>query len=201
MTTFFVICPIGDDGSDERKHSNLVFKHIIKPAVNKATNQDPAKCVIRADYIDQPGEINAQVFDKLRTTDVVIANLYNHNANVMFELGLRYGTQKPFVLLCQEGQKPPFDLAGFRIVFYKLDDLDKVEAACSELSSHISSVIGGVFMQLETQKEISKFQNEITMLHRLFDKANTEKDINESKIRALVMVAEALLGPLSPVLT
>lgn len=142
MKTFFVICPIGADDSEERKRSDRVLKHLIKPAVREATNQDPDQCVYRADSIAEPGRITRQIIEKLVSADVVIADLTGPNANVMYELGLRQGLLKPYVLLCEKNQKLPFDLADLRTIFYQLE-LDEIDKARGELTKHILSAIAG----------------------------------------------------------
>lgn len=142
MKTFFVICPIGGEDSEERKRSDRVLKHLIQPAVKNATDQDPEHCVSRADSIAEPGRITKQILEKLVSADVVIADLTGANANVMYELGLRQGLLKPYVLLCEKNQKLPFDLTDLRTIFYQLE-LDEVDRAREELTKHISSAING----------------------------------------------------------
>lgn len=54
--TCFVICPIGEDGSEERKWSDLTLKYIIKPTVKYFGYK-----TIRADDIQKPGIITTQI--------------------------------------------------------------------------------------------------------------------------------------------
>jgi hypothetical protein len=53
--TCFGICPIGDDGSEIRRRSNLIMKTIIIPAAKNCGFSD--ENVIRADLLQSPGVI------------------------------------------------------------------------------------------------------------------------------------------------
>lgn len=141
MKSFFVICPIGAENSDERVRSDRVYKYLIKPAVEQAVDGVKLE-ILRSDFITEPGRITRQIIEKLVAADVVIADLTNGNANVMYELGLRQGLLKPYVLLCEKNQKLPFDLADLRTVFYQLE-LEAVDKAKDELAGHITSALKG----------------------------------------------------------
>ncbi len=207
MTSFFVICPIGSDDSDDRKRSDRVLKHVIKPAIKIVTSQNDEECIHRADLIAKPGRITQQIIEKLRSTDVVIADLTGQNANVMYELGLRHGTGKPCVLLCQKNQKLPFDLADLRTIFYEID-VDEVEKASLELSKHISDAIssgvphsnlqfiGSNSNKKDLQKTISKLHQEMDSLDKKLSTSLREKKLCEAKLFSV----QAILGQLNGLL-
>lgn len=52
----FVNAPIGSDGSDVRRRSDQVLRHIIRPAVDECGYR-----AVRADEIAKPGLITSQV--------------------------------------------------------------------------------------------------------------------------------------------
>lgn len=86
----FVIAPIGEEGSDIRRRSDQVFKHIIAPAA-----KDCGYETIRADKISEPGIITSQVILHLVEDALVIADLTGRNPNVFYELaGFRMGIAK-----------------------------------------------------------------------------------------------------------
>src|ERR1051325_562316 len=73
--------------------------------------------------IVKAGNIRVDMFRRLLTADLVIADLSIHNANVFYELGIRhalrdYGT---FMLRC-DADKFPFDLQTDRYFVYDKDD-------------------------------------------------------------------------------
>jgi hypothetical protein len=57
----FVIAPIGDKGTDARKRSDQVLRHIITPPVISYGYEEP----VRADHIAEPGMITSQVIQLL----------------------------------------------------------------------------------------------------------------------------------------
>lgn len=88
----FVISPIGDDDSEERKHADLVLGSLIEPAL-----EELSLTAIRADKISKPGLITGQVLDHLTRARMVIADLSFGNPNVYYELALRQTLRKPLV--------------------------------------------------------------------------------------------------------
>ena len=144
----FIACPIGDDGSDTRKRSDLVFSYLITPAAQTALPDSHE--LIRSDTIGQPGRISHQILKELRDADVVIADLSDLNANVLYEFGIRQALLKPYVLLAHKGQKLPFDLTDLRTVFYELD-LTGADRARQEIVSHIKAAITGAPPAFDTE--------------------------------------------------
>lgn len=57
-TTAFYVSPIGDEGSEVRKHADLFSASIVEPALEQTKLN-----LIRADQIDTPGIITRQVLD------------------------------------------------------------------------------------------------------------------------------------------
>lgn len=110
-TTCFYITPIGEEGSDERKHSDLFLGNIVEPALSTFNLN-----VIRADAIDKPGMITRQVIEYLVRSRLVIADLSFHNPNVFYELALRHAMRLPIVQIIRAGDRIPFDIHQMRTV-------------------------------------------------------------------------------------
>jgi hypothetical protein len=127
----FVIQPIGESDSPERKHAGQVVKHLIEHVVGDDYE------VKRADTLGKPGIITSQIVEHLIDADLVIADLTDRNPNVMYELAIRHVTRRPLVHLMKRGQKLPFDISLMRTVFYDLTDPDSVEEARKELAEHV----------------------------------------------------------------
>jgi hypothetical protein len=136
--TCFVICPIGEDGSDERQWSNDVLDCIITPVVKKMGYQDP----IRADQINESGIITRQIVDLLIDSDLVIADLSYRNPNVCYELAVRHIAKKPFIHLIRKDHKIPFDTAQNRAIIIDTH-VRRANLAMKELEDHILSVESG----------------------------------------------------------
>ena len=74
--TCFYITPIGADGSEARKHSDMFLGSIVEPALESF-----GLTVVRADGIDKPGTITRQIIEYVLRSRLVIADLSFHNPN------------------------------------------------------------------------------------------------------------------------
>lgn len=134
----FVIAPIGQDGTDTRKRSDQVFKHILAPASKECGFE-----AIRADHIKEPGIITSQVIQHIIDDPIVIADLTERNPNVFYELAIRHALRKPFVQIIQQGEEKPFDVAGIRTIEVDHHDLDSALSAKKQIISQIESIKTG----------------------------------------------------------
>ena len=66
-----------------------------------------------------PYKLFSNIIKNIENSDVVIAVLTDFNSNVWYELGIRHTLKTGTIMLLQEGQKPPFDVSDFGIIFYK----------------------------------------------------------------------------------
>lgn len=130
----FVISPIGDEGTDTRNRSDLLFNHIIRPVVEPRGYQP-----IRADMISEPGIITNQIINHLVNDELVIADLSDHNANVFYELAIRHAVRKPVIQIIEKGQRIPFDVSPARTIMYGLD-LESAANSKGELATQLSRV-------------------------------------------------------------
>jgi len=131
----FLICPLGDSKSAIRSQSDKVMHHIIEPIIVKS-----GYALLRADSLSETGIITTQVINHVIHDDLVIADLRDHNPNVMYELAIRHMVKKPVVLLIQKGQNIPFDIAPVRTIFYDLSDPDSIESTKSVLQKQIQHI-------------------------------------------------------------
>lgn len=139
----FVVSPIGESGSDIRKRADQVLKHIIEPVVLTECMYDD---VIRADKISNPGSITHQIIDHVINADLVIADLTGLNPNVFYELAIRHALRKPYVQICDQQTRLPFDVQTQRTIFFDYKDLDSVEEAKRSLKSMIDLASQGQIM-------------------------------------------------------
>jgi len=122
----FTIMPSGlhlEYNSDTResvKESDYVYNNIILPGVKESSRQlDAPINVVREVDRSLPGPITKRIIQSLTTADIVIADLTGRNPNVFLELGIRYAI-RPFItiLLRQEREQIPFDIANFKAISY-----------------------------------------------------------------------------------
>lgn len=131
----FVIAPIGDDGSEARRRSDQVLKHIIRPAVEKKGYE-----ATRADELAEPGLISSQVIQRVVDDPLVVADLTGRNPNVFYELAIRHSLRMPLVQLIEKGESIPFDVSDMRTIQVDHRDLDSVEEARIEIVRQVETL-------------------------------------------------------------
>ena len=131
----FVVCPISDDGSEIRKRSDQLLKHIITPACLECGFDEPE----RVDLIANPNSITDKILKCLKDYDLVIVDLTDHNPNVFYELGYRVSLNKPVIQLKSKTDTIPFDVANINTLDYNLGDLDDVERTKGRLIAMVST--------------------------------------------------------------
>ena len=115
--TCFFIAPIGLEGSEERKHSDLVLRQLVEPALRSDLT------VVRADEIDDAGMITTQIIEYLAKSGLVVADLSFHNPNVFYELALRHACRKPVIHIIRKSDKVPFDISQSRMIQIDTTDI------------------------------------------------------------------------------
>jgi hypothetical protein len=118
--TCFYVTPIGEDDSEVRKHADVFLGHLVEPAIEAL---GMGLRVVRADQIENPGLISAQVIQHLLHSRLVVADLSFHNPNVFYELAIRHATGKPTVLLCRTEDELPFDISDVRTIRVEMTDI------------------------------------------------------------------------------
>jgi hypothetical protein len=132
----FVITPIGEDDSEQRRHANMVLKSIIEPVVSEL-----GLAARRADQIDRAGIITQQIFEHLAKSRICVADLSFNNPNAFYELGIRHMCKLPTVQIIRKGDKIPFDVSQGRTIKIDMSDvysvIESVESAKRELKQHL----------------------------------------------------------------
>jgi len=150
--TCFIICPIGDENSLIRKRADDLLEFIITPCLTKY-NYEP----IRADHISKPGMITSQIIRNVIDSDLVIADLFEFNPNVLYELAIRHVTRKPYIQLMEKGKRLPFDIGDVRTIFFDIGDIRSVTFAIKGLEKQIKSIIEENLTEVESP--ISRVQD------------------------------------------
>lgn len=117
-----------------------------------------------------PYKLFSNIIRNMENSDVVIAVLTDFNSNVWYELGIRHALRTGTIMLLQEGQKIPFDISDFGIIFYRdsigLEQRMKksIEAYLNKLDDNVcdspvisvlnSSVCNSLEKKLEEMKEL-----------------------------------------------
>ena len=132
----FYISPIGEEGTEQRKHSDFFLHQIVEPAMEGFGLQ-----IVRADAIGKPGMITGQIIEHLIKAKLAIADLSFHNPNVFYELCLRHVCRLPTVQIIRKRDNIPFDLEQFRTIQINTDDIYELYPKLNEYKSEISNQV------------------------------------------------------------
>lgn len=119
----YVISPIGDEGTAERRYADRILRFIIEPAMNECGLKPE-----RSDKVPEPGKISERMFSGILEAELCVAVLTDarglHNPNVFYELAIAHAAARPVILLMARGKAVPFDIADFRFVEYDINDVE-----------------------------------------------------------------------------
>jgi hypothetical protein len=142
----FYITPIGEEGSETRKHSDLFLGSIVEPAL-----EDFDLTVVRADRINAAGFITRQILEHIVRSKLVIADLSYHNPNVFYELALRHAIGKPTVQIIRAGDRLPFDVEPMRTI--KIDT-SSIYTLVPQLDTYRAAIAAQVRQALESPDSV-----------------------------------------------
>jgi hypothetical protein len=105
--TGFVLIPHNDE-----------FLGIYEDAIRPAMETNGIEAKIAAD-IYEPGSILGQVWNHIRTAEVIVADVSGTNPNVIYELGLCFGLRRCPIILTRKSEELPFNLRVLRYLQYE----------------------------------------------------------------------------------
>jgi len=126
--TVFVVMQFSDQYS-------RVFGEIIRPVA--------AAFGLRAYHAGEifgPGMILKDIVQGIADARVVVADITPANQNVFYELGYAHALGKPVILLAELGKDLPFDLRGYRVLFYETGDAG-LRALEDGLRRHFEAIV------------------------------------------------------------
>jgi hypothetical protein len=127
----FVVMQFGDPYDD-------LYRDVIVPTCTELGFE-----ARRADDVYSPGIILQDIVTGLVRAQVVIAEITPVNANVFYELGYAHALGKPTILLAERDRTLPFDVSGYRCIFY--DNTIGGKAIVQEsLARHLKNILGAV---------------------------------------------------------
>ncbi len=136
----FIITPIGEEGSPERKHADAMLRHLISPVLEQY-KLNP----IRADKIAKPGHITKQTVENIAYCKLCITDLSFGNQNAHYELGIRHTLKLASIQIIRKGDKIPFDIQQSRTIIIDTSDpytiMDRLVSAKAELSEHVKAIL------------------------------------------------------------
>jgi hypothetical protein len=155
----FIIRPFGrkKDGKGNEIDFDKVANELISPAL-------AAVGAVGRETLDivQSGNIRVDMFRRLLTADLVVADLSIHNANVFYELGIRHALRDHGTLMLRsDGDAFPFDLQTDRYFTYDQNDpqaslpllIDSLRAIKDETTKNYTAKDSPVFASLPNLTE------------------------------------------------
>lgn len=110
--TAFVILPFVER---DPKHAPGFFAEVLRSLITPAAKE--SSFTVKTANRQGSDMIQSTIVNDLIEADLVIADLTEHNPNVMFELGFRMAQDKPVVLMKALGTGPLFDVDNMLRVF------------------------------------------------------------------------------------
>jgi hypothetical protein len=136
----FYITPIGEENSEQRKHSDLFLSSLVEPAVSELNLR-----VVRADKIGQQGLITAQIIEHVKCARLVIVDLSFLNPNVFYEMALRHACKLPIVHIIRKVDQIPFDVSQSRCIVIDNTDIysfvPKIQTYQAEIATQARKAI------------------------------------------------------------
>ena len=124
---------------------DILYDEVIRP-ICKKLNYKP----IRGDEVASCSMILNDIIASIQNAAVIIADITPDNPNVFYEIGYAHAQNKPTILLCDKAlrNKLPFDVSGFRTIFYdnsiggKRQVEEKLEGYLQSISNPFGVVSG-----------------------------------------------------------
>ncbi len=141
-TICFYITPLGEEGSEERRHADMMLRHVLKPVFEDASINFQ---VVRADEIAKTGLITSQILEHLARARLCVADMSFRNPNAFYELGVRHAFLLPTIQIIHKTDKIPFDVSQGRTITIDTSDrytiADRLESARKELREYVNNLL------------------------------------------------------------
>lgn len=163
--TCFIIMPFSQTNDKHTEAYWTSFFEIIKRAMEQLGYNSCRSEV-------GPYKLFTNIVHRIESSDLVVAVLTDFNANVWYELGIRHTLRNSTVMLLQQGQKAPFDISDFGIVFYEdsinLEQELKIKIA-DYLNKQNPQLSDSPVLSALVAKEIAQVREDNNKYEELFD--------------------------------
>lgn len=145
-----VIMPFSDTNRTAGKTWNNILEHIFKPAVRK--------CGYECGAIEpSTGSLTVSIVRKIHRAWIVLADITDSNANVLYELGVRNCLSRRTIIVTQREEDIPSDLRGYWYIKYDIEPggmerfYEKLRGLVSDIKSNPAKSDNPVSDYLETE--------------------------------------------------
>jgi hypothetical protein len=112
-----------------------LYEDVIKPVTAGL-----GLSALRGDDVVGPGLILHDMAQRIIEARVIVAEITPPNQNVFYELGYAHALAKPTILLAQRGNQLPFDVSGYRVLFYDNTIAGKSQVE-DGLTKHLTAIL------------------------------------------------------------
>ena len=182
----FVMMPFGDP-------FDSYYDKIYKPAIESLNFT-----VKRADSLFRPSPIIKDIWEYINNSKILVADITQLNANVMYELGLSHAIAKPVIIISDTIENVPFDLRFLRILIYDTKKPDWSEDLRNKIINSITEILESptdsilpVFMNIKPQiVETDQISAELIEIKQLIMSQinNTPEPKTKRKITASLLI-------------
>jgi hypothetical protein len=108
---------------DEPVDFDAIYREVFSPAISEVvTPENVPLAPYRTDQDFSSGSINQDMFEYIVYSRLAFADISGMNPNVLYEIGVRHGTQEAgTVLFRQAGHPIPFDIQSIKVFEYDRD--------------------------------------------------------------------------------
>ncbi len=170
----FVIMPFGEKKDPDG--NPIDFDKIYKDFIKDAVEDLGIECV-RCDEIAETGWIHSKMFKHIFEADVAVVDITLLNPNVFYELGVRHALNKCVtVLIRKTGTPSPFNIQGFQMLEYKLEDPENLKSGKKKIgefiknglaSQNVDSPVYEVLDTLNVEAKPKKISKKETYIYQL----------------------------------
>lgn len=164
--------PFSETDSLAEEKWTEIYEHIIKPAVEESGFGYKCKR-----YSLGRANIIKDILEDLNRAQVVIADLTDNNANVLWELGVRHTVKRRTILISQDKKFIPSDLKDYPVIPY-----DQTKAGFDKFKDDIKEKLKDI--EANPEKPDSPVADFLT--ERNIDLLSHEKKANLQKLSALI---------------
>lgn len=133
------------------------------------------------------GIIHARIIENIRTMPVMIGVIIGQNPNVMLECGMRIWTDKPILLIVEEGGRIPFDLSPLECLEYPIDrEYTKMCQLSKDIGAKLKAMISPGYrtfkshFNVEANNDVKGLKTSLQLSEFM---ADTTNDIRALKFR------------------
>jgi hypothetical protein len=150
---------------------------------------------VRGDQLAEPGQITLQVIQHVLGAKAAVADLTGLNPNVYYELAIRHTARLPTVLIAEQGEQLPFDIAQMRTIFFSHTDLRSADQCRIEIVRHLRGAFDGAvdspiaaavdLQRLQAgntvERNVAQLVTSVSTLHKVL--ANVRSDVRQAIYR------------------